>query len=300
MNYLFFAFLTFLVSCSSSQVGQNNSTSAGSVKSDAFKKERVLSKTEVKDYYGSTTKSQNPALQDETLDRLTDDEMGDVKSDNDPLIEISLLCAKGDFDRAFSLASKSFNQFQKIPSYWNLIGNCHLNQGSYRKALLFYNKAIEGSPGYVPSLNNIGVLYSRQGDDQKALIAFERANKQSKFAKTPRYNLARLYLRYGLSESALPLFQGLLNESPQDVDLLSAVGSCYFMMSDYQRAISFYDQIPKKYFELPEIGLNVAVTLKKIGKAEEASKVYGDINTPKTKDLQDYYVAVGQQLGANP
>lgn len=290
--------LLILISCSSGKVTQSTPSNASkNVTKESFKKVKALSAGEVKDYISDRPKSINPALSDETLDRYSKDEIAGLEKSSDPLISISIKCSQKEFDKAFEVASAAFNQYQKIPAYWNLVANCHLNQGSYRKALLFYNKALEVSPGYVPALNNIGVLYSRQGEDQKALLAFERANKQSRFSKTPRYNLAKMYLRYGLSEPALPLFEGLLNESPADVDLLHAVGSCYFMQSDYQKANSYFSRLPAPLLRQPEIGLNVAMNLKKLGKGQEAQNLYGDIQEPKSGDLKAYYSSVGSHLG---
>ncbi len=265
--------------------------------SSSFKKEKVLAVSEVKDFYVEQPKSLNPALQDETLDRYTIEELEVLADSKDPLIEIAIRCSKKDYEKAFAVADKSFNRYQKIPAYWNLIANCHLNKGSKRKALLFYNKALEITPGYVPVLNNIGVLYTRQGEDQKALVAFEKANKQSRFAKTPRYNLARLYLSYGVVEAALPLFQGLLNESSDDVDLINAVASCYYLKSDYQQSLSYYTRITPALLSRPEIGLNYAVTLSKLGKKKEAQNIFSDISKPKSKMLLEYYTTIGNQLG---
>src|SRR5690606_20109803 len=126
--------------------------------------------------------------------------------------------------------------------------------------------------------------------------AFERATKKARFSKTPRYNLARLYLTYGLAESALPVFQGLLNESPQDVDLLNAVGTSYFLLSDYQKAMSYYQNIPKNEWKRAEIGLNISLTLKKLGKTSEGKKVFSSVADPKTTELKRYYASVEKQL----
>ncbi len=262
-----------------------------------FKKEKPLTTTEVPSFYEGTSRSSNPALSDETMDRHTDEELSKVTNTTDPLIEVSIRCAKEDFKAAFAIASKHFDRYQKIPSYWNLIGNCHLNQGSPRKALLFYNKAIEVSPNYVPAMNNIGVLYSRQGEKQKALIAFEKANRQSKFSKTPRYNLAKLYLTYGLAEDALPIFDGLHTANPTDVDLINSVASCYFLKADYQMALTYYQKIPEAELSKPEIGLNYALTLSKLGKKEEARTVLAGVDDPKTTAFKRYQASVETQIG---
>jgi tetratricopeptide (TPR) repeat protein len=295
-SFLLIGFLT-LAACSTTKVQDSKpENKSDSITKESFKKEKALTNAEVSDYYPGA-KTLNPALQDETLDRYSVDELAKISGIGEPLMEISIRCSKKDYDQAFAVASKAFNRYQKIPAYWNLIGNCHLNQGSQRKALLFYNKALEVSPGYVPALNNIGVMYSRQGEDQKALVAFERANKQSPFSKTPRYNLARLYLSYGLADSALPLFQGMLNDSPNDIDLLNAVANCYFILSDYQKAAGYFSRIPTGLYERAEIGLNFALTLKKQGNNGEATKIFQSIEKPKSKELRDYYATVGNQLG---
>lgn len=263
----------------------------------SFNKEKALSAKDVNDFYSEAPKSLSPALLDETLDRTSKNELKGLQKSKDPLIEIAINCKQKDFKNAFVVIDNSFNRYQKIPAYWNLVANCHLMNHSNRKALLFYNKALEVSPHYVPALNNIGVLYSRQGEDQKALVAFEKANKLSRFSKTPRYNLAKIYLRYGLSEMALPLFQGLLHESSSDVDLLNGVANSYFMGGDYQKARSYFAKIPSEQIRSPEIGINYAFTMKKIGQDEAAQKIYSNIEKPKSRAMKSYYSKVGNLLG---
>lgn len=287
----------FITACST--VSQKPSMNPEKVRNEDFKKEKPLTNSQVTDFYKSVSKSLSPALQDETVDRYHKSELSEIKPAGDPLLDISIMCSKGDFSDAFRLASDQFNRYQKTAAYWNQIANCHLNAGSHRKALLFYNKALEVEPNYIPSLNNIGVMYSRQGQDQKALVAFERANKLSKFSKTPRYNLARIYLTYGLAEAALPIFQSLLSASPQDAGLLNAVGSAHFMLSDYQKALSYFKNIPQNEWTRPEVGLNLALTLQKTGKQTEAKKVFDLIDTPKDGHLKKYYTTVKAHLGGS-
>lgn len=298
-SYLFI--LLFLEACSSQKGSESRRGEAPeNVSKSSFKKEKVLLPQEIKDYIADQTKSESPALQDESLDRYSSDELKKLEGTKDPLMAISLSCSKGDYEAGFAMASKNYNRYQKIPAYWTSVANCHLLQGNQRKALLFYNKAIEVSPGYIPALNNIGVLYSRQGEDQKALIAFDKANKQSRFTKSPRYNLARLYLRYGLAEMALPYYQGLLNDSPNDLDLINAVAHCYFIMSDYQKASAYFSKLPGKMLEKAEFGLNYAMTLKKLGKSKEALALIDKMEKPKSKAVQDYYAQISTVIGVKP
>lgn len=287
--------LLFLTACASAPEKRN--TKAPVVKNEVFQKPKALKNSEITEFFQGNEKSLNPALQDETMDRFSKDEIASVKSGGDPLVEMSVRCSQKDFTGAFDIASKNFNQYQKVAPYWNVVANCHLNQGNYRKALLFYNKALEVSPNYVPALNNIGVMYSRQGQDQKALVAFERANKQSKFSKTPRYNMAKLYLTYGLAENAQSVFESLLSGSPNDVDLLNATAASYFLMSDYNKALELFKRIPQSEWARAEIGLNLALTLKKTGNAKEAGQVFAKVEEPRSANLKRYYSTIEKQLG---
>jgi tetratricopeptide (TPR) repeat protein len=294
MKYTLLALL-FLAACASGPEKKN--TKAPVVKNEVFKKPKTLTNSEISDFFQGNEKAMNPALQDETMDRFSAEELESMKAGGDPLVDMSVRCSQKDFKGAFEIASKTFNQYQKVAPYWNVVANCHLNQGSYRKALLFYNKALEVSPNYVPALNNIGVMYSRQGQEQKALVAFERANKQSKFSKTPRYNMAKLYLTYGMAENAQPVFESLLTGSPNDVDLLNATAASHFLMSDYNKALGYFQRIPQSQWNKAEIGLNLALTLKKTGKAKEARQVFAGVEESKNANLKRYYSIIEKQLG---
>ena len=296
MKFNLLLLLLIFVACSS-RTEQKSGSEIVDVSEKDFKKENPLKASEVQDFYRGQIAATNPALQDETLDRLSTDEIKKLNTSGDPLLEMTYYCNLGEVDKGLKISSMNFNRYQKVPQYWNLLGNCHLNQGSYRKALLFYNKSLELESEYVPALNNIGVMYARQKQYQKALVAFERANKKSKFSKTPRYNLAKLYLTYGLADAALPLFESLLKQTPGDVGILNAVASSYFLKSDYQSAYKFYQQIPKQEWKRPEIGLNFAFTLKKIGKDKESQMVFQDIEKSKNSEIQQYYHLVKSHLG---
>lgn len=296
MKYSLIVLTLFVCSCSSSKKPAPKAPE--NINSTSFKKQKALTPLEVKDYYSTKLKTQNPALQDETIDRYSSEELSKISDQQDPLLEISLACLKRDFAKAFSVASKNYDKFQKVPSYWTQIANCHLNQGNSRKAMLFYNKALEINSTYIPALNNLGVLYQKNGDDQKALVAFEKANKQSRFSKTPRYNLGKIYLKYGLSDLALPLLNGLLSESPTDVDLLNAVATAYYFGNDYSSAFAYYQKIPRDYWKVAEVGLNLAMTVKNLGKSQDAVKIFNQIQKPETKSMKEYYSTIGKQLGA--
>lgn len=296
MKILSLSILLLTISCSSTKETKSGGD-LDKITNESFKKERPLKNSEVADFYTGNARALSPALHEETLDRHSKEELAGIAGSKDALLDIAVKCTTGDYNAAFKAADHAFDKYQKVALYWNLVANCHLNQGTYRKALLFYNKALEVSKNYVPALNNIGVLYSRQGQDQKALVAFEQASKHSRFSKTPRYNLAKIMLRYGLANEALVIFRSLLQGSPQDADLINSTASAYFMTGDYKQAANHYGRLPKSIQERPEVALNYAWTLKKLGDNSGASRVFKSISGSMNDEQKRYWNVVANQLG---
>ncbi len=292
--------LSTLVACSSQQKknGESTFTDIDQITNKDFKKEPMVEKSQVKDYFQNNQPNlENPVLKDETMALLTSSEADAFEDGKDPLVTMAYLCTKGKFKEAYTIAAKSYDRFQKLPSYWNQLGICYMDQREYRKSLLYFNKAIEAERNYVPALNNFGVMYSRQGQYQKAVVAFEKAADIGKFAKTPRYNLARLYLKFGLAQKALPILQSLANSSQTDVGITNAIGTSYLMQGNFQSAWKYYQQIPKNLWERADIGVNIAYAVYKSGNANSAKDIFEGIKKPKDPSIKEYYEQMAQKIG---
>jgi tetratricopeptide (TPR) repeat protein len=205
------------------------------------------------------------------------------------------LCYEKKFSEAFKLADSLFFTYQKHPSYWNQLASCYLIQGVERKAMLFFNKALEVMPMYVPALNNIGVIYHMNGQDQKSLVALEKALSQSKFSKTPRYNLAFLYLQYGLAIKAKDLFAGLVEESPADVEVRSGLANSYAMLKNWDSAIEEFMKIPDAERGRPEIGLNFSLAAYYSGKRDLALSIFKAVKVSPA--YRAYANVVAKEIG---
>jgi Flp pilus assembly protein TadD len=183
------------------------------------------------------------------------------------------LCYKKDFDAAFGISDKLFQTHLNVPTFWNQVATCHLLKGNERKALLFYNKALEVKANYVPALNNIAVIYNKNGQDQKAQVALQRALSKGVFAKTPRYNLAFLMLEYGLATKSLPLFKSLSEDTPGDIELRVGLANSYALMERWSEAWEQFSAIPDSRRKNPDVGLNMALVAHKLGKKDFAKNI---------------------------
>lgn len=279
---LFFLLATGFAGCSSapkdSITPKHDAAADVKVQNKDFQTKTKISYSQNQDHYGVATSGN--ALAGETADKMSRAEAADLAKGQDPLATMMLFCYQKDFKEGFGLAEQLFDTHQNLPTYWNQVATCHLLQGNERKALLFYNKAMEVVPNYVPALNNIGVIYGRSGQDQKALVALEKALAGGRFTKTPRYNLAYLYLHYGMGQQALGHFQSMVEESPQDADLRSGLANSYALMSRWEEAWAEFNRIPDANRKNPSVGYNMALTAHRLGKKDVArnllSKVDGD------------------------
>ena len=146
------------------------------------------------------------------------------------MTEIVKLCYAKNFEEAFKLQKMYYQQYMNHPGFWNQIGTCHLLKKNFRKSLLYYNRAREVEASYPPALNNMGVMFMMQKKPSKALEMFKNSISSSPLAKTPKFNLAQLYLEYGLFDKARPMVMALLNQSPEDKDVIR--------MSDYLKKVT--------------------------------------------------------------
>ncbi|MFP5490350.1 MAG: tetratricopeptide repeat protein [Bacteriovoracia bacterium] len=234
-----------------------------------FAKKKPIVYTPGQDHYNAKGKGDNVLLS-ESANNASDAEMKEILAGKDPLAVMMASCYERDYQRAFGIAEAIFNTHLKLPTYWNQIATCYLLQGNERKALLFYNKAIEVSPDYVPALNNIGVIYGKNNQDQKAQVALQRALKNGQFTRTPRYNQAHLLLNYGLADKSLPIFQGLSNEAPNDVEVRIGLANSLAVLARWEEAWEHFSLVPDKLRRRSDVGLNMSLTAYRLGKKDLA------------------------------
>lgn len=264
------------------------------VKNQDFNRGKPLVYSPQQDYYPTPKEGAQTALQNESAAR----DLGRIQKltgGKDPLVVMMSSCYAKNFEQAFKVAESVYDSHQNLPTYWNQVATCYLLQGNERKALLFYNKALEVTPQYVPALNNIGVMYEKNGQDQKALVALQRALKNGKFTKTPRFNLGHLFLSYNLADEALPLFRGLADEAPADIDVRAGLANSLAQLGRWQDAWDEFNRIPEKDRRRSDVGLTMSLTAHRLGKEALAKDLFQ--NTTVSDDDQSYAARIRRLIG---
>ncbi len=306
MKILFLIFGVFcLISCSSgskkdySQVGPDLNDEYPWIKNEDFKKQKPISYGSTNDYYAEAKRSiDSNVVATESLRNADEGVLSIMVNVKDPISRGVALCYQGNFQEAFKSFDESYSQYKTHPAYWNQVGTCYFLQGELRKAILYYHKAKMKDKNYAPAVNNLGVIYSHEGKDQEALESFQLAKKLSTSSMTPEFNMLQIYLKYGLAEKARGIVERLKQVSPSDPDLDSAMGYVRILTKDYLEAVAYYKTIPDKLLWRPEISINYAYALYKIGKSKEAKDILAKVRVDRLKGLRSYYMKLLQIVGA--
>lgn len=280
------------ISCSTSKVKKR--VNKNDITSDDFKKIKQVRYSNDKDKFGKVDSKFTQATNGESLQRLEDPSDVEVKSILD---EIIIACYDKNFEKAFLLIQENYDKYKEHPIFWNQVGTCYMRQGNRRKALLFYNKALEYKTSYAPAYNNLGVMYRSENEDPKALVAFTRSKKSNNLAKTPRFNLAQQYLEYGLYNQAISMLKGIYHSAPKDAEVLTGLGTAYLMKGDIKEALSYFSKIDDDFWENPHVGINYALAVYLDGNKNKAQDIFEDVEKDTLGVWKNYYNEVARKLG---
>ena len=246
-----------LVGCSTTKRSKD-SIQLDDLESTDFKTVKQIRYNQKDDQFRGIKDESRSALTTESLARMEDPSDLEIKGVID---KITIACYEKEFEDAFKLIRSESSSYKRNPIFWNQVGTCYMLKGERRKALLFYNKALEFKASYSPAYNNLGFMYKLEGEDQKALVAFTRSKKANRYARTPLFNLGNLYLEYGLYNQAINTLLGLYNLNQKDIDIINGLAVANLMKGSLSEASKYYSKLDQDLFERPEFGINYAYLL---------------------------------------
>jgi tetratricopeptide (TPR) repeat protein len=99
-------------------------------------------------------------------------------------------------------------------------------------------------PDFAAAHNDLGVLCYQAGDKDRALRHYEQAARLEPGNGTFRKNLADFYwIEQGRTEDALKIYVRVLEDSPQDIEVLTAVARVCAALDQCEDARVFYERI---------------------------------------------------------
>ncbi|CAF1506179.1 unnamed protein product [Adineta steineri] len=221
----------------------------------------------------------------------------------------NLLLKTGKFNKAEELYSvlleQTSNEGEKA-LYYHQLGFVHSNQGSYEKAIWYYEQGLEikqknlpsNNPELATSYNNIGSVYHKMGEYSNALSYYEKAleNEQKTLPSnhpllaTSYNNIGSVYHKMAEYSKALSFYEKALEIEqkalPSNHPLLATshnnIGSVYHKMGEYLKVLSFYKKaleirqksLPSDHPSLATSHNNIGMVHHKMGEYSKALSFY--------------------------
>lgn len=167
-----------------------------------------------------------------------------------------------------------------------ILAEVYYKHGDYARALDLY-KTIEQKYGDDKTiLWNQSRCYFRMKDFENALT---QLNKVISISSDPEYlaNRAALHARFGKFKEAIKYYKEILENSPDDPDILYSIGHCYLKQGNITAALEYFNRGLEVDSTHTKLLLNRGDLLKSLGRTEEAYRDYNNILAIDT-DIQYY------------
>lgn len=119
-----------------------------------------------------------------------------------------------------------------------------INNGNSNVAIWILQKLVESYPDYAIAHNDLGVLNYNRGDKEAALTHYEKAAQLQPENKTFQKNLADFYyVVQARMEDAMRIYVRILENDPQDTEVLLITGHMCVSLRQFEDARTFYERV---------------------------------------------------------
>ena len=103
------------------------------------------------------------------------------------------------------------------------------------------------------------------------------------------YEKGKIFIQRGKYKSAILIFKKLIKEKSNDLRANFFLGKIYYNLNNFNKSLFFYNNCNKIQPKTPNILFNLALVLQGMGKIEEAKKIYLELISINSNDIQSYY-----------
>lgn len=182
----------------------------------------------------------------------------------DPLTLGNAFYDKGDYSKAaeqYLIAARDTTSNIQRSFAWFNLGNCHVQNSAYNKAIVAYRRSIEESPNFTRAWQLLGDVYFTIGALGEATVAYRRLLELEEGSVHARRMLGECALKGGDVTEALRNFDAALKLDPDIPDVYLATAEAYARIRDYPAAEKVLEQAllrmskptPEGYFYLGQL-----------------------------------------------
>jgi superkiller protein 3 len=175
--------------------------------------------------------------------------------------------------------------------YKKYLGALYAEMNDNEKALAIYNELVKENPEDPEINNKVGVLYYRRGtkeDAKKAIAYYNKAIELSPAEGLFYENLALAYEAIGDNDKVIEAYEELIENAPHNDDIYNFLGVFYYRTNQFEKAIKNYlkaiELNPRSALYYQNLGLAYA----DIGQYDQAEDAY--IKSLKIEPNNDRYL----------
>jgi tetratricopeptide (TPR) repeat protein len=157
----------------------------------------------------------------------------------DPLTVGNAYYDKGEWARAaeqYRLVARDTTSSLRRAYGWFNLGNCHVQTGSYQRAIISYRRAVEEAPAFARGYQLLGDVYYAVGAIGEATAAYTRLLELEETSVRARQMLGECALKGGDVAGAMRNFEAALKLEPDLPPVYLAMAEGYARIRDYKSA----------------------------------------------------------------
>jgi tetratricopeptide (TPR) repeat protein len=163
----------------------------------------------------------------------------DTTAPTDPLVIGNAWYDKGEWARAaeqYRVAARDTSSALRRAYGWFNLGNCHVQTGSYQRAIIAYRRAVEEAPAFSRGYQLLGDVYFAVGAIGEATAAYTRLLELEDGSVRGEQMLGECALKGGDVPGALRHFEAALKIDPDMPGVYLAMAEAYARVRDYKSA----------------------------------------------------------------
>ena len=141
-----------------------------------------------------------------------------------------------DYDKAFEHLSKAIKLGPFDPDLYLLQGVYYEDTGNIGMAVASYEKLLNRVPNSSRANNNLGEIYFNKGEFKKAELFFKRAIGLNPLLSEPYLNMAKLYTKNNEINNAVSFYKQAMELNPDNSEAFVSLAKIYFNKGDFKSA----------------------------------------------------------------
>ena len=195
---------------------------------------------------------------------------------------------KGQFEKAIEHYKETLRIEPGDLQAMNNLGVLLLSQKKTDEALKIFEKAVQLNSHYIDSINNLGLALREKGRVKEAMEKWQQVIDLEPMQPEAHYNIGVTMLRNGRYNQAIEHLNKSL-EKKKEWDVYNYLSTSYMALGQFKNAMGSYNEAIKLKPGDMNIESNIAMTLTKLGKAEQAEQIWQRILARDPENFKAHY-----------